>query len=137
MATIKQKLVASKILENTGKSVSQAMKEVGYKKGSYTNPQQLTRSKGWLELMDQYVPEKLLLQRHRQLLNKRVTYWIGQGNDRKLVRSKEIDSAAVARGVELGYKMRGKLTDKVELSANERMEEAIRRIDALLPNAEL
>lgn len=137
MATNKQKLVASNLLENTGKSVSQAMKEAGYKKGSYKNPQQLTRSKGWSELMDQYVPERLLLQRHKQLLNKKVTYWSGEGENRKLVRTKEIDSGAVAKGVELGYKIRGKLTDKVELSPNERMEEAIRRIDALLPNAGL
>lgn len=137
MATNKQKLVASKLLENPGTSVSQAMREAGYKEGSAKNPQELTRSKGWAELMDKYVPEKLLLQRHKQLLNKRVTYWAGDGENKKLVRTSEIDSAAVARGVELGYKMRGKLTDKVELTPNERMEATLDRISALLPDAQL
>ena len=50
MATHKQKLVAKILLENTGKSVSKAMKEAGYGHGSYRNPQQLTRSKGWMEI---------------------------------------------------------------------------------------
>src|SRR3989344_15911 len=50
MATRKQKLVAKILLENTGKSVSKAMKEAGYGHGSYRNPQQLTRSKGWMEI---------------------------------------------------------------------------------------
>jgi len=136
MATIKQKLVASKMMENGG-SLGKAMREAGYSKAMAKNPQKLTSSKGWAELMDQYVPEKLLLQRHRQLLNKRVTYWAGDGDAKKLVRTSEIDSAAVARGVELGYKMRGKLTDKVEVTPNERMEDAINRINALLPDAEL
>lgn len=50
MATFRQRLTAQKILDNTGISVSKAMEEVGYKPGSFKNPQQLTQSNGWKEL---------------------------------------------------------------------------------------
>ena len=131
MATIKQKLVASNLLENTGKSVSQAMKEAGYKEGSYKNPQQLTRSRGWAELMDQFLPEKLLLHRLKQLLNKKITY-------RKLIRTKEIDSASVAKALDMAYKIRGKYQIGIEeLNRDARSEAMWERLNRLLPDADL
>ncbi|OGY30320.1 MAG: hypothetical protein A3J50_00490 [Candidatus Woykebacteria bacterium RIFCSPHIGHO2_02_FULL_43_16b] len=138
MATIKQKLVASNLLENTGKSVSQAMKEAGYKEGSYKNPQQLTRSRGWAELMDQFLPEKLLLHRLKQLLNKKITYWIGKGDNRKLIRTKEIDSASVAKALDMAYKIRGKYQIGIEeLNRDARSEAMWERLNRLLPDADL
>jgi len=49
MATIKQKLVVKKIIENNG-NVSKAMVEAGYPKTTARNPQQVTRSKGFKEV---------------------------------------------------------------------------------------
>ncbi len=68
MPTLKQKLVVKKVLENNGKSVSQAMRESGYSASTSKNPQQLTRSKGWLELMEIYVSEEKLMKVHSELL---------------------------------------------------------------------
>ncbi len=44
------------------------MKESGYKAGSYKNPQQLTQSRGWQELMKDYLSEENLLKTHQALL---------------------------------------------------------------------
>jgi hypothetical protein len=60
MATLKQKRTIKALLENDGKSVSQAMKDAGYSKASAKNPQRLTRSKTWAELMEKHFPDDLL-----------------------------------------------------------------------------
>lgn len=69
MATYKQRGVQRLLLENTGMSVSEAMRRMKYKPGSSKNPQQLTRSKGMRELMDLVFPEDVIATKHRQLLN--------------------------------------------------------------------
>lgn len=68
MATVKQKLAFKKTLENGG-SVSKAMRETKYNKSVAKNPKILTASKGWKELMDQYMPEDLLAKKHIELLS--------------------------------------------------------------------
>lgn len=52
MATIKQKQAAELILENPGKSVSAAMREVGYSENTAKNPSDLTQSKSFREIME-------------------------------------------------------------------------------------
>lgn len=63
------RMVFKNIMENRGKSVSSAMLDEGFSPAYASNPQQLTRSKGWKELMDQYIPEEELNKHHKQLLN--------------------------------------------------------------------
>lgn len=109
MATLRQKLVAQNLLENTGKSVSQAMKEVGYKRGSYLNPQQLTRSKGWIKLMDKYLPDGKLLGKHREL--------VGSKNDKVSLSA-----------IELAYKVKGKLKSNAGESENNQASQEIREV---------
>lgn len=107
MSTQKQKLAHSKIVENGG-NVSKTMKESGYSPATAKTPSKLTRSKGWQELMEKYLPEKLLARKHRQLLNKKQVVVIGRGINREAFPTKEIDTEAVARGLDMGYKLRGK-----------------------------
>ena len=64
--TVKQKLVASKLIENGG-NISKTMEQVGYSKATARNPQKLTNSKGWQELLDKFLPDDKL---ERQLLNR-------------------------------------------------------------------
>ena len=102
---IRQKKLLKKILETNGKpvSVSQSMREVGYGEGYAKNPQLLTKTKSWQELMEEYLPDDLLAERHRELLNKR---------------DKDADvpeTQAVKAGLEMGYKIKGKYApEKVE-----------------------
>lgn len=69
MATLKQRKVVKETLENPGISLSKAMKKAGYSTPMSRNPQELTQSKGWQELMKEYLPDDLLAQKHLELLN--------------------------------------------------------------------
>lgn len=108
MATYRRKALRKELLENGGKSVSGAMRKVGYSKAYSKNPQLLTKTKSWQELMEQYIPEKLLAVKHSELLNKKEFVVIGRGKDREAFPTGEIDADAVARGLDMGYKLRGK-----------------------------
>lgn len=52
--------------EKKKKSVGQAMREAGYPLSTSRNPQQLTRSQGWQEMLEEFLPNE----RHRDLLLK-------------------------------------------------------------------
>ncbi len=68
-ATSRQKKLMSKISENLGKPLGEAMREVGYSEEYANNPQQLTRTTGWKELTEQLLPDESLLQRLKQVIN--------------------------------------------------------------------
>ncbi len=53
MATTKQKLATSKIVENRG-NVSKSMRQAGYSPKTAKNPRNLTKSKGFGELCSEY-----------------------------------------------------------------------------------
>lgn len=63
MATLRQKKAFSKVLENGG-IVSRAMSESGYSPATAKNPDKLTDSLGWAELMDTYIPDSMLAKVH-------------------------------------------------------------------------
>lgn len=94
MATQKQRDAVDKLVENRGASVSGVMREVGYDDTTAKNPKNLTDSKGFQELMDEYLPETLLITALQTDIKAKV------GN-----RKPEI---------ELGFKLRGLLTEKID-----------------------
>ncbi len=67
MATMKQKLAASKLVENGG-NIGKAMISAGYSPMTAKTPAKLTRSKGWQDYMDTAFPDKLLAKIQRELL---------------------------------------------------------------------
>lgn len=71
MPTVKQKSAVKKLLENRGMGVSRAMadSEIPYAPKTAKNPKNLTNSKGWAELMAEYLPNSDLAKKHKQLLN--------------------------------------------------------------------
>ena len=112
--TTKQKLAASKLQETAG-NVSKAMKLAGYSESSAKDPQRLTRSKGWQELMEKYLPDKGLLQVHKGLL-------------------KNNDWRARDAGLDKAYKIKGKYADsKIQIGASEELEKVLDRVSRLLP----
>lgn len=112
--TTKQKLVASKLQETAG-SVSKAMKLAGYSPSSAKDPQRLTRSKGWQQLMEKYLPDDRLLQVHKGLL----------GNK---------DWRARDSGLDKAYKIKGRYADsKIQIGASEELEKVIDRVSKILP----
>lgn len=94
--TEKQRKVAREVAK--GKSVSQAMKSAGYSDAMAKNPQKLTSSKGWKELMKEYLPEEELAKLHREQL--RATTYTKNG--------KQVpDNTARLKALELGYRVHG------------------------------
>lgn len=104
MATIKQKAAVKKILENTGMAVSTAMSEVGYAPTTAKNPIELTESKGWKELMDEYLPDKDLLNAPKEALNATKIVISHTEPDKELP-----DHMIRLKASELGLKIKGKL----------------------------
>ncbi|MEK7498140.1 MAG: hypothetical protein AAB656_04455 [Patescibacteria group bacterium] len=142
MTTLKQKLVASKMSENGG-NIGKAMIAAGYSPATAKTPQKLTKSKGWLELMETVLPDKLLTRRHGKLLDavrldrfmfpgavsdneiKEIIESVPQCKLITVVRNATWATAHFIKpdyriqlaAVELGYKVRGKLgNNKAESS---------------------
>ncbi len=65
MATVRAKRAVEKIVENGG-IVSRAMIDAGYSPATAKTPQKLTQSKGFQELWEEVVPDKLLTKVHKE-----------------------------------------------------------------------
>ncbi|MFM9793314.1 hypothetical protein [Streptomyces turgidiscabies] len=141
MATPRQEKAAQAFVEDGGKSASAAMRKAGFSDAYAKNPKKLTSTPTWEELLNKYLPDKKLAEVHKKILNaqklEHMVFPLGmeEADIKKLLNSvgckpKKIkhgeqaihvwywapDSKAQAKGVELGYKVKGKLTQKVEHS---------------------
>ena len=104
MPTFRQKLVASKLVENGG-NIGKAMVAAGYSPNTAKTPGKLTKSKGWQKLMDSLFPDELLLKNHRELLNaKKIIVDRSNGNTKIIAK---IDSRTVVKALDMAYKLKG------------------------------
>lgn len=113
MATMKQELAAKKMMEKVGKPIGQAMREAGYADNTADNPEHLTKSKGWRELMDKYLPDTKLAKVHAESLdaNKVISAQVFPGGkDGKPVNDfiEVPDHQVRLKAVEVGYKVKDK-----------------------------
>lgn len=96
--------------EHEGK-IGRAMAAVGYPVSMQERPSTVTDTKSWKVILDEHVSEDLLARRHNELLNKRegkyVTYGRGRNRRTEFI-DRGPDVTAVSRGLEMGYKLRGK-----------------------------
>lgn len=93
MATEKQRDAVEKLVENHG-NVSKSMREAGYDDTTAKNPKNLTESKGFAELLEEYgLTDELLVQA-----------LVEDIKEKKADRKAEL---------ELGFKVRGRLKDAV------------------------
>ncbi len=109
MATLRQKRVVAKILENGG-NVSKAMRESGYSPETAKTPKTLTKGKGFQELMEKMLPDSLLLKKHREGLEA-TKYEVlnGGGEEGGWEKSEVPDYAVRHKYVQTGYDIKGKL----------------------------
>jgi len=107
MPTVKQRVAIEKAVENGG-NLTQAMLAAQYSPATANNPQNLTKSKAWSELIEKRLPDNKLLRRHNQLLDKKEFFAVGDRGDRHLIETGEIDPQAVARGLDMAYKLKRK-----------------------------
>lgn len=132
------KLLSDNIRKKCGKSEGELMLEAGYSKSYSITPGQVKKTKNWQTTMDKYLPEDLIARRHKQLLNKKETLIEEDvhGN-KKIVRSKEIHVQSVAKGVEMGYRLRGRYQDKVALDIDSaKVDKMLDRLSKILPPME-
>ena len=61
--------IAAKILGENGGSAREALKQAGYSDKIADNPQRVTESKGFLEVFKKYVPDDLLSDTNKQIIN--------------------------------------------------------------------
>ena len=110
MATIKQRKTAEDLLENVGKPIGKAMLDNGYSKSTSENPDHLTKSKGWNELMDKYLSDDFLAEKHKELLNKKEvkTKFDHETGEFEAIPTGELDVQAVSKGLDMAYKLKGK-----------------------------
>jgi len=108
MATQLQIKAIKRIVEKQGKvAISRVMREVGYNPHTAKNPKNLTESEAWKELMDRYLPDKLLAKKHKELLTTPKIKRQFQ-KEELLSETEELDSQAISRGLDMGYKLKGK-----------------------------
>jgi uncharacterized protein YdaT len=123
MATVKQRKAFKRVVEK-GRPVSRAMVEVGYSENTAVAPSKLTNSKGWAELMNEYMPKDLVMKRHKQLLMK---------NDE----NGQPETQAVSKALEMNYKLDGAYAPEKHLNLNvqaepsERIKELAKRLKEL------
>lgn len=113
MPTLKQKTVAQNLVENGGKSISKAMVEAGYSKATANTPQKLTNSKGWVELMEEYLPDIDLQRVHREGLEATKTIFVEKTSGTFI---NVPDYLIRQHYLELAYKIKGKYTKNINLT---------------------
>ena len=109
MATIKAKRAAKIKLENPSKPMGQVMLEAGYAKSVSTKPKHLTDSKGWNEIMEDYLPDKHLLSKHKEFLDtpRLVRKWV-KG---EIEYENEETSPEAVKALDMAYKLKKRYSD--------------------------
>ncbi len=110
MATLRQKKALKAIVENGGK-ISTGMRAAGYSPATAENPSKLTSTKGWAELLEEYLPDSKIVKALDDGIM--ATKWRGSFTEP----DKKVEDYAVrAKYTELALKVKGKLIDKQEVS---------------------
>ena len=90
-----------------GMPIGAAMIAMNYSKKTAHTPKDITGTKSWQTLMDEYMPEDLIAARHNDLLEKRDIH-VAIDKDGNITQTdRGIETAAVAKGLEMAYKLRG------------------------------
>lgn len=111
------KEVFEQVMENHGSGIGKAMLDHGYTKSSAKNPKNVTDSKSWEMLLDKYIPEDLVLETHREAFkaNKVISARTMENANEKTDDFIDVpDWPTRTKAVELGYKVRGKLTERID-----------------------
>lgn len=118
MATLKQQAVAKDLLENVGKPIGQAMRDAGYSEATAKNPDHMTKTKGWAELMEEAFPDDLLTKVHTEGLGAMKQLSVRGGKDANAASDDfiEVEDYAIRhKYLETAYKIKGKMVDKAQI----------------------
>ncbi len=105
MASLRAQRAIKEIAENH-RSASAAMLIAGYAPSTATKPSNLTKTKSFAELLEKYLPDKKLFEKHTEFLNaprKIRSYKKGDFVEE----TEETDPSAV-KALDMAYKLKGK-----------------------------
>ena len=108
MATIKHKTAFREVLKGT--TLTKAMKIANYAPSTVKTTGKLTRTKGWKELIEKELPDGLLAERHRELLNKREVNLIrkkGDTGEEIFEVLNQPETQATSKALDMAYKIKG------------------------------
>lgn len=88
-----------------GMSLSDAMIETNYQTVLKNSPGAVSKTDAWNLVLNKYMPDDYLGQKHRMLLE-------------KVDRNGDIDTAAVTKGLEMAYKLKGRFVERVDMTTN-------------------
>lgn len=116
MATENQKKAVHLTLENLrqGKKINLGdnLRKAGYSEAVATHPKEVIESKGWKELMEQYLPDDLLVKKNLELLNHKEWQAVNAGLDKAYkVKGKLIENLNAIQ-INIGRKSTEKLQDE-------------------------
>lgn len=97
MPTIKQRKAAIEVGVNGG-NISKAMRTAGYSENASKRTDKLTQTRGWAELMEEYLPDDLILKSLKEDIKKKPQN-----------RTSELTLAS---------KLKGKLSENINLGGN-------------------
>jgi hypothetical protein len=113
--SLRMRKAAKILMENKGKSLSGAMRKAGYPATTAKNPQQVTKSKSWQQLMDEYLPQEFVAEKHKELFLAEDVVFIPRG--KKILERRRPDHAARRAAIDMAHKLRGSFApEKIELS---------------------
>ncbi len=116
--TERQELTAKYVVDD-GMTIEDAMRKAGYSDGSIS-VRSVINTKVWPALIDKYLKDSYLLDKHKGLLEKKET--IKQFNKQtgrvEIIRTDEIDAQAVQKGLDMAYKLKRRYTDGVNVQLN-------------------
>lgn len=141
MGTERQNRALIIYVENHGKSLSDAMRQAGYSDATAKNPKQLRDSQAWQEFFDEHVSDESLVDIHKNLLQAKTIehmvfpLWMDPADIRQLLLDSGCtpqkikaaptathvwywapDNAARSTAMALAYKLKGRLTNKIEVA---------------------
>ncbi len=105
MSTIKQKIAFKEVVN--GSTITAAMKKAKYAPSTSERTNKLTATKGWAELVDEFISDKALAKVHKEGLNAKTWYSEGFGKGETVLVEKP-DYAVRHKYLESGYKLKGR-----------------------------
>lgn len=106
MALPKQ-IIAFKEITEKHQPIGTAMMTAGYKKNTAIKPKNLTNSKGWKELMEKYLPDKLLAEKHLEGLHATKGIYRQTEEYTWVKIDEEPDAAVIHKYLDSAYKLKG------------------------------
>jgi len=104
------------VVEKTHDTYKKAMKEAGYSDATANLPKNVTGTKGWAMLMDEYLSNESLASKHKELLE------LTDANGR-------IDVQAVGKALDMAYKLRGSYAAEKNLNVNVNISSVLDELD--------